>query len=78
MQITEQKWVIVLVEDEFEAFIIDDFFDFVDIELIVDVIEFETELEILVVKDSNICLRIVGKNFDHTGSIYKVMLKKFW
>lgn len=78
MQITEQKWVIVLVEDEFEAFIIDDFFDFVDIELIVDVIEFETELEILVVKDSNICLWIVGKNFDHTGSIYKVMLKKFW
>lgn len=52
-----------------------------DVELVVGVFDFEAKLEILVVKDSDVGLRIIVKSFDDSSRIKKIGLKegrKMW
>lgn len=76
LQITEKRRIIIFIEDELEAVIIDDLLYFADVGLIVDVIQLKAEFEVLIIEDADIGLRVIVENFDHPGWVYEVVVEK--
>lgn len=74
--VIEDGGIIIGVEDELEIRIIDDFFDLANVEVVVDVFQLEAELEVLIIEDADLCLRVILENFDNPCWVYKVGLEE--
>jgi hypothetical protein len=49
----------------------------VNVKIVIDVFQLEAKLQILIIKDTNLRLRIVTEIFDHTGRIDQIGLEKW-
>lgn len=69
MCIVEDGGIIIGVEDELEIRIVDDFFDLANVKVVVDVFQFEAQLEVLIIENADLCLRVILENFDDSCRI---------
>lgn len=69
LRVIENIRVIGGSEDELEAGIIDDVLNLSYVQVVVDVIKLEAKLEVLIVEDTNLSLRIVLEYLDHSSRI---------
>lgn len=76
LHVVEDSGIVVGVEDEVEVGV-DDFFEFVDVVIVVDVFEFEAEFEVLVVEDADVALGIVDEGLDHASRAEEVGVEEF-
>lgn len=74
--VIEDRGIIIGVEDELEIRIIDDFFDLANVEVVVDVFQLEAELEVLIIEDADLSLRVILENFDDSCRVDEVSLEE--
>lgn len=67
LQVIEQLGVVLLIEDKLEFIVVDEFLDPADVALEVYIFQLEAELQVLVVEDADVGLRVVAEVFDHSG-----------
>ena len=77
MRIIEDASIVIGVENELKIWIIDNLLDFVYVKVVIDIFQLEAKLEILIVKDANLRLRIVAEIFDHPCRIDQICIKKW-
>lgn len=58
--------IFALLEDHAKLRVVNDLFDFLDVVLIVAISNLKAQFEILIVKHSNVGLRIILKDFDYS------------
>lgn len=76
LNVIEYSSIIVLIEDEIKCRVIYNLLDFAYVQVIVDVLKFKAELQILIVKDSNVSLGIIFESLNNSCAINQVGLKK--
>lgn len=76
LSVAEDLRIVVLVENKFEIFVVDDLFDTVDVVLVIYAFQLETEFEVLIVEDSDVGLRVIFEYFDHSCRVEKVVFEK--
>lgn len=76
LQIAEKRRVIILIEDELEGLVVDDLLYFVDVGLVVDVVQLEAEFQVLIIEDADVGLRVIVEAFDHASWVYEVVVEK--
>lgn len=62
LRIIEDGWIIIRIEDELEIRIVDDLLNLANVQVIVNIFQFEAQLEVLIIEDANLCLRVIFEN----------------
>jgi hypothetical protein len=76
LRIIEDGRVVEGEEDELEIGVVDDLLNFADVQVVVDVFEFEAELQVLIVEDADLRLRVVEEDLNHSGRVDKIGLEE--
>lgn len=77
LSIIENRWIVWGIKDELKVDIVDDFFNFANVHVVVDVLQLEAQLEILIVEDPYFSLRVIFENLDHSCRVNKVGLEEW-
>jgi hypothetical protein len=76
LQVIEDLGVVLLIEHELKLVVVDELLNLPNVAFKVNVFEFEAELQVLVVEDSDVGLRVIAEVLDHSGRIDEVVLEE--
>ena len=78
LHVVEHLLILRLVEDEGEIGVVYDVLDLADVLLVVAVVHLEAKFQVLIVKHSQVGLRVVFEGFDHAGGVDEVAAEEVW
>ena len=76
LSIVKDGLIVFLIKYELKSLIVDEFFYFLNKLFWFGAVNFETQLEVLIVEDSNVGLRIIVEYFDYSGWVDKILFKE--
>ena len=78
LSVIEYRRVVFLVENELEGRVVDQLLNLLDEAVRVGVTHLEAQLQVLVVKNTDVSLRILRKHFDYSCRVHQVLVEEGW
>ena len=76
LSIVKDGLIVFLIKYELKSLIVDEFFYFLNELFWFGAVNFETQLEVLIVEDSNVGLRITFEYFNNSGWVDKILFEE--